>query len=127
LVALMIIFCVLGAAFTFNISVIASDAPLNNDPAPITTTTITHTLVVPENVSICVVRVGIVQADGTVLWTPGYAYPGLPPSQCQNKTEYYTNALGQTVVIHQFPETRIIYTTVVVTMTETLSPTLVFG
>jgi hypothetical protein len=114
----MIIFCVLGAAFTFNIPVIASDAPLAT--AIITTTVvITTTTVVPENVSLCVVRLGIVRPSGTVLWMPGYGYPDLPPSQCQNKTEYYTDVLGRTIEVHQFLQAMIVYTTVVVTITET--------
>jgi hypothetical protein len=116
LVALMIIFCVLGAGFTLNIPAIAQ-----YDPDALLTTVVvtTTTAVVPENVSICVVRLGIVQPSGAVLWMPGYVYPGLSPSQCQNKTEYYTDVLGQTVVNHQFLETTIIYTAVVVTITET--------
>ena len=114
LVALMIIFCVVGAAFTLNIPVIAQ-----YDPDVGFSTVVTTTAQVPENVTICVIRLGIVQPTGTVLWTPGYAYPGLPASQCLNETEYDTDVLGQTVVIHQFLLTTIVYTTVVVTVTET--------
>ena len=117
LVALMIIFCVLGAAFTFTAPAIAQNHPEDDNGIGVTITT---TAMVPENVSICVVRVGTLQPDGTVLWTPGYAYPGISPSQCQDKTEDYIDVLGQTVVVHQFVLTTILYTAVVVTITETV-------
>jgi len=55
---------------------------------------------------ICAIQVGVEEPKGTVSWLPGYAYPGLPPSQCQDKTEYYTDVLGRTIVIHQFNQTR---------------------
>jgi len=58
---------------------------------------------------LCVVQLGVEAANGTVSWLPGYAYPELPPSQCENKTEYYTDVLGRTIVIHQFNQTRINY------------------
>jgi hypothetical protein len=120
LVALMIIFCILGAAYTFDIPAVAQNNPKDATFIAITTVTVVATTtVVPENVSICVIRLGIEEPNGTVLWIPGYGYPGLLASQCQNKTGYYTDALGQTIAIHQYLRTMIVYTTVVVTMTET--------
>jgi hypothetical protein len=83
--------------------------------------------VVPENVSIWVIRLGVQEPNGTVLWMPGYGYAGFLASQCQNKTEYYTDTLGQTVVIYQFLRTMIVYTTVVVTVTETVIETPTLG
>jgi hypothetical protein len=110
-VSLMIIFCVLAAAFSFDMQAIGLKPILPNA----TTVVITSTAVVPE--SICVIRLGIEEPNGTVIWTLGYAYPGLPPSQCQDKTEHYTDVLGRTVVAHQFLETRIFFTIVTETLT----------
>jgi hypothetical protein len=56
---------------------------------------------------ICVIQLGVQEQNGTVTWFPGYAYPELPPSRCENKSEYYTDVLGRTIVISQFNQTRI--------------------
>jgi hypothetical protein len=55
--------------------------------------------------TVCVMQLGVQEPDGAVSWLPGYAYPGTPISQCQNTTEYYTDVLGRTIVIHQFNQT----------------------
>jgi hypothetical protein len=52
--------------------------------------------------TICVIRLGIEQPDGTLVWLPGYAYPGTAISQCQNTTVYFTDVGGGTVAFHQF-------------------------
>ena len=53
--------------------------------------------------SICVLSLGVEQSDGVILWLPGYAYPGTPVSQCQNKTEVLgQDVLDRTIMIHQF-------------------------
>jgi hypothetical protein len=123
-VSLMIIFCILGAAYTFDIPAVAQNNPKDATFIAITTVTVVATTtVVPENVSICVIRLGIEEPNGTVLWIPGYGYPGLLASQCQNRTEHYTDVLGRTIVIHQFLQTRTFFITVVVTMTETETET----
>ena len=55
---------------------------------------------------ICVLQLGVKQPNQSVSWSPVYAYPGLPPSQCQNRTEYYADLFERTIVIHQFNQTR---------------------
>jgi hypothetical protein len=51
----------------------------------------------------CVVQFGVKNSDGTTEWMPGYAYPGTPISECQDKTEELgEDALGRTIVFHQF-------------------------
>jgi hypothetical protein len=53
--------------------------------------------------SICVLSLGVEQSDGVILWLPGYAYPGTPVSQCQNKTDLLgQDVLNRTIMIHQF-------------------------
>jgi len=60
-------------------------------------------LVIEVPYSICVIRLGIEQSDGALLWLLGYAYPGTPISQCQDKTEVLgQDVLDRTIVIHQF-------------------------
>jgi len=61
----------------------------------------------PITYELCVVQLGVGEPNGAVSWWPGYGYPDLPISQCQDKTEYYTDVLGRTIVIHQFNQTRI--------------------
>lgn len=56
-------------------------------------------------IGICVIQLGVKQADGTVVWLPGYGYPGLPTSQCAEKLGIYTDMLGRMIVIHQFVQT----------------------
>jgi hypothetical protein len=63
---------------------------------------ITHAIVVPVPFSICVIQFGVQESGGTTTWLPGYGYPGTPISQCQNKTELAQDALGRTIVLHQF-------------------------
>jgi hypothetical protein len=57
------------------------------------------------HIEMCTIQIGVAQPNGTVLWLPGYAYPDLPPSQCPDKTGYYTDVLDRTIVIHQFNQT----------------------
>jgi len=53
--------------------------------------------------SACVISLGVEQSDGTVLWLPGYTYPGTPISQCQDKTEVLgQDAQGRTILMHQY-------------------------
>ena len=60
--------------------------------------------------SICVIRLGVEQPDGTVLWLPGYGYPDIPISQCQNVTEVLgQDVLGRTIVLHQYIENSTYY------------------
>jgi hypothetical protein len=65
--------------------------------------------VAPIRYGLWVIQLGEKQPDGTVLWWPGYAYPDLLPSQCLDWTEYYTDALGRMILIHQFNQTRLNY------------------
>jgi hypothetical protein len=51
--------------------------------------------------SICVVQVGLVQQDGSTAWI-GTGVTGAPITDCQNKTEYFTDVIGDTVAFHQF-------------------------
>jgi hypothetical protein len=72
------------------------------------------TIVVPVNVSICVIRLGVEQSGGTVLWLQGYGYPDIPEdlvrTQCQNMTEVLgQDVLGRTWVLHQFIQNRTYY------------------
>ena len=60
------------------------------------------TITVPVPYSICVIQFGVQESGGTVAWLPGYGYPGTPISQCQNETELAQDALGRTIVVHQF-------------------------
>jgi hypothetical protein len=56
--------------------------------------------------TLCVIQLGVEEPNGTVSWLPGYGYPGLLPSQCQNKTEVLgQDVLDRTIVIHQFNQT----------------------
>jgi hypothetical protein len=61
----------------------------------------------PQPYELCVIQLGVQEPNGTVAWLPGYTYPGTPISQCQNRTEYYADVLGRTIVVHQFNQTRI--------------------
>lgn len=54
---------------------------------------------------LCAIQLGVQDENGNIAWLPGYAYPNLLASQCQNKTDYYTDVLGRTIVIHQFNQT----------------------
>jgi len=59
---------------------------------------------------ICVIRLGVEQTGGTVLWLPGYGYPDTPISQCQNMTEVLgQDVLGRTIVLHQFMQNMTYY------------------
>ena len=60
------------------------------------------TITVPVPYSICVIQFGVQESGGTTTWLPGYGYPGTPISQCENKTELAQDALGRTIVLHQF-------------------------
>jgi len=73
------------------------------------------TIFVPVNASICVIRLGLEQTGGTVLWLPGYAYPDTPISLCQNMTVLAQDVLGRTVVIHQYILNATYYEIVIVT------------
>jgi len=71
---------------------------------------------------LCVIQVGVEQPDGAVLWLPGYAYPNLPLSQCQNKTEYYLDPVWdppRTVLFHQFVQNRTFFTESIATVFDT--------
>jgi hypothetical protein len=78
-------------------------------------TKIVVTVLVPINFSICVIRLGVEQTGGTVLWLPGYGYPDIPISLCQNVTEVLgQDVLGRTIVLHQFIQNRTYYEIVTV-------------
>jgi hypothetical protein len=64
---------------------------------------------VPQTFQICAIQLRVKQLNGSVSWLLGYAYRGLPPSQCQNKTEYYTDVFDRTIVIHEFNQTAKLY------------------
>ena len=51
--------------------------------------------------SVCVVQVGLVQQDGSIVWT-STGVTGAPISDCPNTTEYFTDVTGGTVAFHQF-------------------------
>jgi hypothetical protein len=55
--------------------------------------------------SMCVIQLGVQEQNGTIAWLPGYAYPGTTIAQCDNKTDFYADVLGRTIVIHQFNQT----------------------
>jgi len=55
--------------------------------------------------SICVIQLGVQQPNGTVSSLPGYGYPDIPISRCQNETEVLgQDILGRTIVLHQYIE-----------------------
>jgi hypothetical protein len=73
------------------------------------------TIIVPVNYSLCVMRLGVEQTGWTVLWLPGYGYPDIPVSQCQNMTDVLgQDVLGRTIVLHQFIQNRTYYEKVTV-------------
>jgi hypothetical protein len=52
---------------------------------------------------ICVIQLGVGEADGTILWLPGFGWSGLPPSLCQDWTDVLgEDMLGRTILLHQF-------------------------
>jgi len=60
---------------------------------------------------LCVIQVGVEQPPSAVLWLPGYAYPDIPISQCENITEVLgQDVLGTTIVIQQFVQNRTFFT-----------------
>ena len=53
--------------------------------------------------SVCAIQLGIQESSGTIVWLPGYAYPGTPISECEDETGVLgENVLGETVMFHQF-------------------------
>jgi hypothetical protein len=63
----------------------------------------TITAVVDLPYSVCVVQLGVENSDGTTQWQPGYAYPGIPISECQDKSGVLgQDVLGRTIMFHQF-------------------------
>jgi hypothetical protein len=58
-------------------------------------------------IELCVIQWGVEEQNGTVSWWPGFAYLDVPISQCQDKTDYFTDVLDRTIVIHLFNQTRI--------------------
>jgi hypothetical protein len=53
--------------------------------------------------STCVVQLGVRNSDGTTRWLSAYSYTGSPISECQDKTgEFGEDAVGRTIVFHQF-------------------------
>jgi hypothetical protein len=61
---------------------------------------------VSQTYELCIIQFGVQQPDGSVSWLPGYSYAPIPPP-CPEKSDNYTDALGNTIVIHQFNETGI--------------------
>jgi len=56
--------------------------------------------------TVCAIQLGVKEPNGTLSWLPGYGYPDLLPSECQNKTEVLgQDVLGRTIVLHQFNQT----------------------
>ena len=64
-------------------------------------THVRHFTVIGFPYSICVVQVGLVQQDGSIVWI-GTGVRGTPISDCQDTTEYFTHVTAGTVVLHQF-------------------------
>jgi hypothetical protein len=82
--------------------------------------TVTGPPVIVMIFSICVIRLGVEQSGGTVLWLPGYAYPDIPEdlvrTQCRNVTGVLgQDVLGRTWMFHQFIENRTYYEIVTAT------------
>ena len=70
---------------------------------------------------LCVIQLGVEEPNGTISWLPGYAYPGTPISQCQNKTDVLgQDVLDRTIMTHQFIQNRTL--AVPIPIQETLPP-----
>jgi hypothetical protein len=70
---------------------------------PVFAKPVTFTTVVDVPYSVCVVQLGVENSDGTTQWQPGYAYPGTPISECQDKSGVLgQDVLGRTIMFHQF-------------------------
>jgi hypothetical protein len=106
---------VLFLAMFLGLTLVAVRPVSGGSPVPPTTT-----VTVPVPYSICVIQFGVQESGGTITWLPGYSYPDIPISQCQNETGVFgQDVLGRTIMFHQFILNGTAYVTITTTVTST--------